>query len=78
MTLAGYGYDSLMIVADALRDPVRTENITTDRIREGLSPARYYGVTGPKVFDRNNVPASAMDRWAFRDGEFALMTISLV
>lgn len=78
MTLAGYGYDSLMVIADALRNPARHENITVDRIRDGLSDSRYYGVTGPKVFDKNNAPESAMDRWAFRDGEFVRMTTSLV
>jgi branched-chain amino acid transport system substrate-binding protein len=78
MTLAGYGYDSLMVITDALRVPGIDGNITIDRIREGLHGTRYYGVTGPKVFDRYNVPASAMDRWAFRDRKFVLMTTSLV
>lgn len=78
MTLAGYGYDSLMIVAEALRNPGKQGNITVDQIREGLYESRYYGVTGPKVFDKNNVPPSAMDRWAFRNGKFVLMATSLV
>jgi len=78
MTLAGYGYDSLMIIADSLQRPGRQGNITAEQIRKSLQSSRYYGVTGPKVFDSHNVPTGAIDRWAFSGGKFVLMTTSLV
>lgn len=77
-TLAGYGYDSMMLIADAFRNGNGEENITAEMIKEGLDNSRYYGVTGPKIFDMNHAPTSAMDRWGFKDGRFELMTISLV
>lgn len=76
-TLAGYGYDSMMLIADAFRNGNGEENITAEMIKEGLDNTRYYGVTGPKIFDMNHAPTSAMDRWGFKDGRFELMTISL-
>lgn len=77
-TLAGYGYDSMMLIADAFRNWQGDENITAALIKEGLDTTRYYGVTGPKIFDSHHAPTSAMDRWGFKDGRFELMTISLV
>lgn len=77
-TLAGYGYDSMMLIDDTFRNWRGEENITAELIKEGLDTTRYYGVTGPKIFDTHHAPTSAMDRWGFKDGRFELMTISLV
>jgi branched-chain amino acid transport system substrate-binding protein len=77
-TVAGYGYDSLMVVAEALRTMnCINETITADMIQKGLDESRYYGVTGPKDFDSRHAAGPAMDRWGFLNGTFELMTISL-
>jgi branched-chain amino acid transport system substrate-binding protein len=76
--LAGYGYDSLMVVAQAIPPGCENGNVTAELIRKGLDDSRYYGVSGPKVFDSHHAVCSAQDRWVFRDGKFVLMTTSLV
>ncbi len=76
--LAGYGYDSLMVVAQAIPSGCEKGNVTAELIRKGLDDSRYYGVSGPKVFDSHHAVCSAQDRWVFRDGKFVLMTTSLV
>jgi branched-chain amino acid transport system substrate-binding protein len=74
--IAGYGYDSVYIIADALRSQCYGNNISVIDILDGLKRTRYYGVTGPKVFDDSNVVHPALDRWVFRNGTFELMTTS--
>lgn len=77
-TPAGYGYDSLMVISNALRTiPCINGTITPDMIQEGLSRSNYYGVTGPKVFDSYNAAEGAMDRWGFVNGRLELMAITL-
>lgn len=75
---AGYGYDSLMVIADAIRLGSEGGNISAKTIQKGLEASRYYGVTGPKVFDSHHAAGTALDRWGFRNGSFELMTLSLV
>ena len=75
--LAGYGYDSLMVIAEAIPPGCEKGNVTAEMIRIGLDDSRYYGVSGPKVFDSQHAVGSAQDRWVFRDGKFGLMTTSL-
>ncbi|HWQ63757.1 MAG TPA: ABC transporter substrate-binding protein [Methanospirillum sp.] len=77
-TLAGYGYDSMKVVIEALPPACDTHTLTAETIRKGLEASRYYGVSGPKVFDSHHAAGSAQDRWVFRDGKFVLMTTSLV
>jgi len=77
-TLAGYGYDSMKVVTEALPPACDTHTLTAETIRKGLDDSRYYGVSGPKVFDSHHAAGSAQDRWIFRDGTFVLMTTSLV
>jgi ABC-type branched-subunit amino acid transport system substrate-binding protein len=78
-TLAGYGYDSLMVIDNAIRLVKKgNETISTDLIQKGIENSRYYGVTGPKTFDSHNAAGAAMDRWGFQNGSFELMTISLI
>jgi branched-chain amino acid transport system substrate-binding protein len=77
-TPAGYGYDSLMVIADALHSiPCIHGNVTPDMIQEGLNRSNYYGVTGPKVFDAHNAAGTAIDRWGFVNGRLELMGITL-
>ena len=77
-TPAGYGYDSLMVISEALRTiPCTNGTVTPDMIQEGLNRSNYYGVTGPKVFDSHNAAETAMDRWGFVNGRLELMEISL-
>jgi len=77
-TPAGYGYDSLMVIADAVRTiPCINGAVTPDMIQEGLSRSNYYGVTGPKVFDSHNAAGTAIDRWGFVNGRLELMGITL-
>ena len=75
--IAGYGYDSMMIIADAMRNAPENKSISAENIRKGLEKSQYYGVTGPKVFDSHHAAASALDRRAFKNGTFELMSISL-
>ena len=76
-SIAGYGYDSMMVIADAMRSGSESTNISAGTIQEGLDASRYYGVTGPKVFDSHHAVGSTQDRWAFKEGKFKLTTISL-
>lgn len=76
-TLAGYGYDSLMVTADAIRLGSENGTIIPSAIQKGLQKTRYFGVTGPKVFDSHNSVSPALDRYVYMDGKFRLLTISL-
>ncbi len=74
---AGYGYDAMMILYNAVLLGPDRGDVSAQSIREGLSTIQYYGVTGPKVFDEKNAVGPAMDRWVFRDGRFELMSTSV-
>lgn len=76
-TLAGYGYDSLMVTADAIRLGSENETISLSSIQKGFQKTRYFGVTGPKVFDAHNSVSPALDRYVYMDGKFRLLTTSL-
>jgi branched-chain amino acid transport system substrate-binding protein len=76
-SIAGYGYDSMMVIADAIRSEFENSNVSAENIQKGLDASRYYGVTGPKVFDYHHAVGSTQDRWVFKDGKLKLTTISL-
>lgn len=73
-TYAGYGYDSMMIIQEALIHERESENITSSSLIHGLGEIQYYGVTGPKVFDEHNAVSPAYDRFIYRDGTFKLLS----
>lgn len=74
---AGYGYDSMMLIADAMRLGAEKGNISAVTIQKGLDASSYYGVSGPKVFDSHHAVITAMDRRVLKDGKFELMETSL-
>jgi branched-chain amino acid transport system substrate-binding protein len=74
---AGYGYDSMMLIADAIRLGSEDGNISAETIQKGLDASCYYGVSGPKVFDSHHAVITAMDRRVFKNGKFELMETSL-
>lgn len=76
-TIAGYGYDSMMVLANAIRLGSLNGTISAGSIQKGLDDSRYYGVTGPKAFDSHHAVLPVLDRWIFKDGKFTLMTTSL-
>ena len=76
-TLAGYGYDALMVVNEALLHERGDGNITASSLAEGLHRTRYYGVTGPKIFDENNAASPAYDRYIYRNGTFEILSTSI-
>jgi branched-chain amino acid transport system substrate-binding protein len=73
-TYAGYGYDSMMIIQEALIHERANENITPSSLIRGLAKIRYYGVTGPKEFDEHNAVSPAYDRFVYRNGTFELLS----
>jgi len=75
--VAGYGYDSLMLIAEGIRRGTDYGTITAESIKDNLQDVRYFGVSGPKVFDSHHAVSTAMDRWVFKDGNFTLMSTSL-
>lgn len=77
-SIAGYGYDSMMILYDAILFGSEKGNISAASIQKGLNNIQYYGVTGPKVFDDKNAVNPAMDRWVYQNGSFELMTTSVM
>ncbi len=74
---AGYGYDAMIIIYDAIQLGPNTDTVSAQSLQEGLNTIRYYGVTGPKVFDDKNAVSPAMDRWVYRNGKFELMSTSV-
>lgn len=74
--IEGYGYDTMMIIAEAMKTGCE-RNITAKSIQNGLKKIRYYGLTGPKIFDEYNAVRPAFDRWVFRNGKFELMGTSV-
>ncbi len=76
-TIAGYGYDSMMVLAYAIRLGSENGNVSAQSIQKGLDESRYYGITGPKDFDSRHMVPPVLDRWIFRDGKFSLLTTSL-
>jgi len=77
-TIAGYGYDTIMILADAVKLGSENGTINTSLLQKGLEKSRYFGVSGPKVFDLHNAIGTALDRWVFKDGNLELVSTSLV
>jgi branched-chain amino acid transport system substrate-binding protein len=76
--IAGYGYDSMMVLSDAIRLGSEDGNISARSIQKGLNATRFYGVSGPKVFNSHHVTSTAFDRWVFKNGNFSLMSTSLI
>ena len=76
-SIAGYGYDSMMTLAQAMKSGGGS-NITAPAIQDGLARVRYYGVTGPKVFDEKNAVRPALERWVYEGGKFELMGTSVI
>jgi len=76
-TIAGYGYDSMMVLAYAIRLGLVNGTVSADSIQKGLDDSRYYGVSGPKTFDSHQAVPPALDRWFFKDGRFTLLSTSL-
>lgn len=77
-TLAGYGYDSMMVLAYAIRLGSENGNASAHSIQKGLDESRYYGITGPKDFDSHHTVPPVLDRWIYKDGKFSLLTTSLI
>lgn len=73
-TYAGYGYDSMMIIQEALIHQRESENITSSSLIRGLGMIQYYGITGPKIFDEHNTVSPAYDRFIYRNGTFELLS----
>jgi branched-chain amino acid transport system substrate-binding protein len=76
-TIAGYGYDSMMVLAYAIRLGSENGTISADSIQKGLDESRYYGITGPKTFDSYHTVPPVLDRWFFKDDKFILLMTSL-
>jgi len=51
-SVARYEYDSMMVVAEAMRRGSENGAIYASSIQKGLSVIHYYGVSGPKVFNK--------------------------
>ena len=77
-TIAGYGYDSMMVLAYAIRLGSENGNVFAQSLQKGLDESRYYGITGPKAFDSHHTAVPVLDRWIFKDGNFSLLTTSLI
>jgi len=77
-SVAGYGYDSVMILYEALLHERQTGNVTAASLMKGLDKIMYYGVTGPKTFDENNAVSPTTDRYIYHDGTFTLLTQSIL
>lgn len=76
-SVAGYGYDAVMMIAEALKQENQTGNITAPDLMKGLRAIRYYGVTGPKIIDEKNAASPAYDRYIYRNGKFELLSTSI-
>ncbi len=62
--MAPYSYDTVMIVAEA----IRYGGYSADGIRDGLGKIRYLGVCGPKVFEENGDIPPAFDVMRIENG----------
>ncbi|HWQ65375.1 MAG TPA: ABC transporter substrate-binding protein [Methanospirillum sp.] len=76
-SVAGYGYDALIMIQEALIHTQQTGNVTASSLKEGLDAIRYYGVTGPKIFDQKNAVSPAYDRYIYRNGTFDILSTSI-
>ncbi|MFH0966978.1 MAG: hypothetical protein V1862_04760, partial [Methanobacteriota archaeon] len=76
-SVAGYGYDSLMIIQEALLHKQQTGNVTASSLIQGLDTTHYYGVTGPKIFDDKHAVYPAYDRYIYRNGTFEILSTSI-
>ncbi|NLO77949.1 MAG: amino acid ABC transporter substrate-binding protein [Methanomicrobiales archaeon] len=64
--MAPYSYDTVMIVAEA----IRYGGYSADGIRDGLGKIRYLGVCGPKVFEESGDTPPAFDVMRIENGEW--------
>ena len=62
--MAPYSYDTVMIVAEAIRH----NGYSADEIREAFRDIRYLGVCGPKVFEKDGGIPPAFDVMRIEDG----------
>lgn len=62
--MAPYSYDTVMIVADA----IRYGGYSADEIRGAFGKIRYLGVCGPKVFEKDGGTPPAFDVMRIEDG----------
>lgn len=76
-TIAGYGYDSMMVLAYAIRLYSENGTVSAHSLQKGLDESMYYGISGPKNFDSHHTVPPVLDRWIFKDGRFSLLTTSL-
>ncbi len=77
-SVAGYGYDSVMVIYEALLHEKQTENVTAASLMKGLDKIMYYGVTGPKTFDAKNAVSPTTDRYIYYDDTFSLLSQSIL
>ncbi|HWQ65758.1 MAG TPA: ABC transporter substrate-binding protein [Methanospirillum sp.] len=71
---AGYGYDSVMLIKEAILHAELSGNVTASSLQKGLKGQRYAGVTGPKVFDEKNTISPLYNEYLYTNGTFVLMT----
>ncbi len=64
--MAPYSYDTVMIVADA----IRYGGYSADEIREAFRKIRYLGICGPKVFENDGGIPPAFDVMRIEDGRW--------
>jgi branched-chain amino acid transport system substrate-binding protein len=62
--MAPYSYDTVMIVADA----IRYGGYSADGIRDALGKIRYLGICGPKVFEESGDISPAFDVMRIENG----------
>ena len=74
---AGYGYDTLMIIHEALIHTNQSEQLSVTSLMHGLEKIHYYGVTGPKIFDPKNAVTPTYDRYIYRNGNFEILSTSI-
>ena len=76
-SVAGYGFDSLMVIREAMVHQKQNGNVTASGLMKGLEKIRYYGVTGPKIFDEKNAVSPAYDRYIYKNGSFEILSTSI-
>jgi len=65
---ADYGYDTMMVIAEA----IKKGGYNADGIRDALREIRYAGVSGAKIFDENGDVPPAYDLWQVENGKWVL------
>ena len=69
-----YGYDAMMMVAEA----VSSRGYEAEQIRDALREIRYVGLSGAAVFDENNDRYPVYDVMQVRNGEWVVLPWSEV